>query len=147
MKSFIDSQELRDMGSILSELRSVDEAKLSAKQRFDTYARDYGIQDHGMQSRTEAEKVIRHIFTVEKDLTSEQMKSLVDKGLFAEGIKQNEAALMQSYVRFANHNGEEMNSDWRKRTTENAKILSKSFDNNGFVQRFDYRSFINKNLK
>ena len=134
MKSF---QEIRNMG----------EAKLSAKKRFDMYKKDYGIKAHGMQDRREAEKVIRFIFTVEKDLMPDQMKTLVDKGMFDEGIKQSAAALMQTYTNIAKQGGKKTDAAWKKQTSENARWMSKRFDNNGWIQRFDYSSFIKKNLK
>jgi hypothetical protein len=134
MKSF---QEIRNMG----------EAKLSTKKRFDMYKTDYGIKAHGMQDRKEAEKVIRFIFNVKKDLMPDQMKTLVDKGLFDEGIKQGVIGLMKTYTTIAKQSGKKTDAAWKKHTSENASWMSKRFDNNGWVQRFDYESFIKKNLK
>ena len=98
----------------------VDEAALSAKKRLDMYKKDYGIDAHGMKDAKEAEKVIRFMFTTQKDLMPEQMKALVDAGFFKEGIKQNEKL---------------------RRTTAN------TFGNNAWIQEFDYKAFMKKNLK
>ena len=84
------------------------EAKLSAKKRFDMYKKDYGIKAHGMQTSKEAEKVIRFILTVKKDLMPDQMKKLVDNGLFDEGIKQGIAALMKTYTNIAKQSGKKL---------------------------------------
>jgi hypothetical protein len=126
------------------EIRNMGEAKLSAKKRFDMYKKDYGIKAHGMQTSKEAEKVIRFILTVKKDLMPDQMKKLVDNGLFDEGIKQGIAALMKTYTNIAKQSGKKLD---KKGASENAAWISKRFDNNGWVQRFDYESFIKKNLK
>ena len=120
------------------------EAKLSTKKRFDMYKKDYGIKAHGMQTPKEAEKVIRFILNVEKDLMPDQMKTLVDKGFFNDGIKQGIAALMQTYTNIAKKANKKLD---KKQATENAEWIAKRFDNNGWVQRFDYESFIKKNLK
>lgn len=98
----------------------VDEAALSAKKRLDMYKNDYGIDAHGMKDAKEAEKVIRFMFTTQKDLTPEQMKALVDAGFFKEGIKQNQKL---------------------RRTTANM------FGNNAWIQQFDYKAFMKKKLK
>ena len=126
------------------ELRNLGEAKLSTKKRFDMYKKDYGIEAHGMQTPKEAEKVIRFIFNVKKDLMPDQMKMLVDKGLFDEGIKQGIAALMKTYTNIAKKANKELD---KKEAGENAEWIAKRFDNNGWIQRFDYESFIKKNLK
>ncbi len=120
------------------------EAKLSTKKRFDMYKKDYGIKAHGMQTPKEAEKVIRFILNVKKDLMPDQMKTLVDKGFFNDGIKQGIAALMQTYTNIAKKANKKLD---KKQATENAEWIAKRFDNNGWVQRFDYESFIKKNLK
>ena len=130
--------------------KTLNEAKLSTKKRFDMYKSEYGIDAHGMADQREAEKVIRFILNDKKDLMPDEMKTLVDKGFFKEGIKQNIEAHFRTYKSIVNTQGlakagsEKMtDADRRKQ----AEWMAKRMNNNAWIQNFDYNAFIKKHLK
>ena len=130
--------------------KTLNEAKLSTKKRFDMYKNEYGIDAHDMADAREAEKVIRFILNDKKDLMPDQMKMLVDKGFFKEGIKQNIEAHFKTYKSIANMKGlakagsqNQTDADRRKQ----AEWMAKRFNNNAWIRHFDYNAFIKKHLK
>tara|TARA_Y100000389_G_scaffold66668_1_gene62850 strand:+ start:195 stop:629 length:435 start_codon:yes stop_codon:yes gene_type:complete len=128
----------------------IKEQAMSAKQRFEMYRKDYGIQAHGMKNSKEAEKVIRFVFNHQKDLTPDQMKMLIDKGFFKEGIKQNLIAHGKRTNNAAVNNlstrATAVSPLSKKMEKEAADMASKSFNNNRWIQSFDFAAFMKKHL-